>query len=266
MFALFALSNKEYSLKTKLSTAAIFVASMLSANTFAALPGTPTLGWGETKFAIIDIDQSTSAYNKLVTVKDAAKVTVNWNLWNGELGDTAKVYLDGEEVWKGISVAAGEATFDVKKGGRYQMRVALCNDEGCSYSQTKEIIVADTDGSHLAPLETKMLENNRPYVNKTDKVVGSYFVEWGVYGRQFPVDKMPSKNLTHLLYGFTPMCGGDGINDSLKSIEGSFQALQKACEGRANFELAIHDPWAAIQKPQEGVGVFQDSCHSLLKY
>ena len=45
----------------------------------------------------------------------------------------------------------------------------------------------------------------------------------GVYGRKFPVDKIPAQNLTHILYGFTPICGGDGINDSLKEIDGSFK-------------------------------------------
>jgi chitinase len=111
-------------------------------------------------------------------------------------------------------------------------------------------VVADTDGSHLAPLKAPLQENNKPYANKSGKVVGTYYVEWGVYGRKFTVDKIPAQNLTHILYGFTPICGGDGLNDSLKEIEGSFQALQRACAGRADFKVAMHDPWAAIQMPQ----------------
>ena len=249
-------------LKTNLSKTALWVSALsvtaLSSHAIAALPGTPTLGWGETSFAIIEIDQSASAYNKLVKVKDAADVSVNWNLWNGDIGNVAKVFLDGEEVWQGPAAASGEANFKVTKGGRYQMQVGLCNDDGCSMSASKEILVADTDGSHLLPLNTQLQENNRPYQNKTGKVVGTYFVEWGVYGRNFPVDKMPSQNLTHVLYGFTPICGGDGINDSLKTIEGSFQALQSACAGREDFQVAIHDPWAAIQKPQAGVSNYSD--------
>lgn len=79
-----------------------------------------------------------------------------------------------------------------------------------------------------------------------------------MYGRQFPLDKVPTKNLTHILYGFTPICGGDGINDSLKEIEGSFQSLQRACSGREDFKVAIHDPWAALQMPQLGVSEYSD--------
>ena len=77
------------------------------------------------------------------------------------------------------SGASGTANFKVNKGGRYQMQVQLCNSDGCTASDAKEILVADTDGSHLVPLNAPLKENNRPYVNKSGKVVGSYFVEWG---------------------------------------------------------------------------------------
>ncbi|EGM70813.1 glycosyl hydrolase family 18 protein [Shewanella sp. HN-41] len=248
--------------KTQISTSALLVASALastvSVGAFAAVPGKPTIGWGETKFAIIEVNQSATAYNQLVTVKDAADVSVSWNLWSGDVGNKAQVLLNGNLAWEGASGASGTANFKVNKGGRYQMQVQLCNSEGCTASDAKEIFVADTDGSHLVPLNAPLQENNRPYANKSGKVVGSYFVEWGVYGRKFPVDKIPAQNLTHILYGFTPICGGDGINDSLKEIEGSFQALQRACSGRADFKVAIHDPWAAVQMPQAGVSDYSD--------
>jgi chitinase len=138
------------------------------------------------------------------------------------------------------------------------MQVALCNADGCTASDATEIVVADTDGSHLAPLKEPLLEKNKPYKQDSGKVVGSYFVEWGVYGRNFTVDKLPAQNLTHLLYGFIPICGGDGINDSLKEIEGSFQALQRSCQGREDFKVSIHDPFAALQKGQKGVTAWDD--------
>tara|TARA_R110002033_G_scaffold153836_3_gene190280 strand:- start:278 stop:2872 length:2595 start_codon:yes stop_codon:yes gene_type:complete len=243
---------------TRISTLALIISSSLSAHVIAATPGKPTIGWGETKFAIIEVDQAATAYNQLVKVKDAADVSVNWNLWSGDVGTVAKVLLDGNAVWEGPSSASGSASFKVQQGGRYQMQVQLCNSDGCTASDAKEIMVADTDGSHLVPLNAPLKENNRPYANKSGKVVGSYFVEWGVYGRKFAVDKLPAQNLTHILYGFTPICGGDGINDSLKEIDGSFQALQRACNGRADFKVAIHDPWAAVQMPQAGVSDFSD--------
>ncbi|MGL5480816.1 MAG: glycosyl hydrolase family 18 protein, partial [Aeromonas veronii] len=237
-------------LSPKPTMLALAVGLCCASSAYAAAPGKPTIGWGPTKFSIVEVDQAATAYNNLVRVKDAADVEVNWNLWSGDLGQSAKVLLNGQEVWSGPSAAAGSAKFKVKKGGRYQMQVALCNADGCTLSDAKEIVVADTDGSHLAPLKAPLQENNKPYANKSGKVVGTYYVEWGVYGRKFTVDKIPAQNLTHILYGFTPICGGDGLNDSLKEIEGSFQALQRACAGRADFKVAMHDPWAAIQMPQ----------------
>lgn len=224
----------------------------------AAAPGKPTLGWGETKFSIVEVDQAATSYAKLVKVKEAADVSVSWNLWSGDVGQSAKVLLNGQEAWSGPSAAAGSATFKVAKGGRYQLQVALCNSDGCTLSDPREILVADTDGSHLLPLKAPLQENNKPYANKSGKVVGAYYVEWGVYGRKFTVDKIPAQNLTHILYGFTPICGGNGINDSLKSIEGSFEALQRACAGREDFKVAIHDPWAAIQMPQGSLSAFDE--------
>lgn len=97
--------------KTQISTSAMLVASVLASaasfQAFAALPGKPTLGWGETKFAIIEVNQAASAYNQLVTVKDAADVSVTWNLYNGDIGNKAQVLLDGNVAWEGPSSAAG---------------------------------------------------------------------------------------------------------------------------------------------------------------
>ncbi|HDN9005420.1 glycosyl hydrolase family 18 protein [Aeromonas veronii] len=246
-------------LSPKPASLAMMVGSLLASSAvYAAAPGKPTIGWGPTKFAIVEVDQAATSYNNLVKVKDAADVEVSWNLWSGDVGQTAGVLLDGKEVWSGPSAAAGTAKFKVNKGGRYQMQVALCNADGCTLSDAKEIVVADTDGSHLAPLKAALQENNKPYANKSGKVVGTYYVEWGVYGRKFTVDKIPAQNLTHILYGFTPICGGDGLNDSLKEIEGSFQALQRACAGRADFKVAIHDPWAAVQMPQSGLTAYDE--------
>lgn len=220
-------------------------------------PGRPSLGWGERTFAIVEVNQAATAYNQLVNRKDAADVSVTWNVWTGDAADSSKVLLDGKPVWTGAG-SATSATFPIKKGGRYQMQVELCNADGCSSSESTEIVVADTDGSHLPPLDYTIGEKNKPFKQTSGKVVAAYFVEWGVYPRKFPVDRVPIPNLTHLLYGFIPICGGDGINDSLKEIEGSFQALQRSCSGREDFKVSIHDPWAALQKPQKGLSSWNE--------
>jgi chitinase len=165
---------------------ALFVAAATS-SAFAAVPGTPSITSGNDKFALVEVDQAAQDYNNLVKVhKDGVDVKVEWNVWSGDAPTSAKVLLDGQTVWTGAGSAAGSATFKVKKGGRYQEQVQLCNDSGCSTSANKLIIVADTDGSHLLPMNTPLLENNKTFTQHTDKVVGAYFPEWGVYDVRQP--------------------------------------------------------------------------------
>lgn len=234
-------------------TALVIAGTLLTGTAVASLPGKPTLGWGEYVYSLIEIDPSAVAYNQLISAKrDSVNVDVSWDVWSGGAADTATILLNDEVVWQGPG-SAKSASFTVDKGGKYDMVLELCNASGCVLSDPKEVTVADTDGSHMGKLETIFTENNKPFENTTGKIVGTYFVEWGVYGREYPVDKMPSANLNRIIYGFIPICGGDGLNDSVKSIGNSFKALQDACAGRKDFQVAIHDPWAAIQKPQTAV-------------
>ncbi|MEW5249584.1 glycosyl hydrolase family 18 protein [Microbulbifer sp. 2201CG32-9] len=228
----------------------------LASSPLMAAPGTPQIDWMESSFAIIDVDAAATAYEQLVTVREYAEVPVAWTKWSGDDADRVRYLLNGQQVLEqpvsGTGTQQGSATLRVDEGGQYQLQVSLCNASGCSTSAVKEIKVADTDGSHLDPIVLTVGENNRPYTNSSGSVVGAYFVEWGVYGRSFPVDRIPAYNLTHILYGFIPICGGHGINDSLKQISGSFEALQRSCTGREDFKVAIHDPYAALQKSQAG--------------
>lgn len=132
------------------------------------------------------------------------------------------------------------------------MKIEACDETGCSISAPAQITIADTDGSHLAPLAMNVDPNNKSYNTDPNTVVGTYFVEWGIYGRDYTVDNLPADNLTHILYGFIPICGP---NESVKSVGGnSYNALMTACQGVNDYEVVIHDPWAAFQKsfPQAG--------------
>ncbi|AHD25519.1 chitinase [Choristoneura murinana nucleopolyhedrovirus] len=228
----------------------------LTAAVAYASPGTPVIDWADRNYALVKINSDATAYENLIQRYDHVSVQVSWNVWNGGIGDMAYVLFNDKQVWKGDAVAK-TATVDVFKSGQFSMRVKVCDEDGCSVSEPVTVKVADTDGGHLSPLEYVWRENNKPG-RRQDKTVAAYFVEWGVYGRNFPVDKVPLPNLSHLLYGFIPICGGDGLNDALKTIPGSFEALQRSCKGRSDFKVAIHDPWAAIQKPQKGVSAWNE--------
>lgn len=228
----------------------------------AAAPGAATIEWMENNFAIIEIDETASAYADLVSRKDHAEIPVSWTKWSGDAATSAQYLLNGQVVLEQTLSGGGEnqegsATILVDKGGQYSLDVQMCNADGCTSAvQPKAIKVEDTDGSHMDPLVLNVGENNQPYQNTSNSVVGTYFVEWGVYGRKYPVDKMPAHNLTHILYGFIPICGP---NDSLAAANpGGHNALVTSCSKQQDFTVTIHDIFAAVTKTQSGQ-VYADS-------
>lgn len=247
--------------KNKLGICSAAVALALSAPSYAAVPGQAIISWMESDFSIIDVDQAATSYKSLVTIKEFAEVPVTWDRWSGESAETWKVLLNGQIVHEeAIAATASQkasTVLQIRQGGQYSMTVQLCNGTGaaeeCSTSAPKDIVVADTDGSHLDPLPMNVDPANGNYTTPTGMVSGAYFVEWGVYGRKFAVDQIPAQNLTHILYGFIPICGP---NPSLGEIENgnSLAALNRACAGTPDYEVVIHDPWAAVQMPQPQSG------------
>jgi len=247
--------------KKKLGFCSAAITLALSAPTYAAIPGQAIISWMETDFAIIEVDQAATSYKSLVTVKEFAEVPVTWDRWSGEPAEKWRVLLNDvvvhEETISATASQKASTILEVRQGGQYEMTVQLCNGSGtseeCSISAAKSIVVADTDGSHLDPLPMNVDPANGNYTTPAGMVSGAYFVEWGVYGRKFAVDQIPAQNLTHILYGFVPICGP---NPSLGEIENgnSLAALNRACAGTPDYEVVIHDPWAAIQMPQPQSG------------
>lgn len=233
------------------------IAAAIVAGNASAAPSAPSIdvyGSNNLQFSKIELAmETTSGYLDMVKYHEQAEITLKFNQWSGERGETYNIYFDGKQVATGpITSSQTTASFQYGQGGRYQLEIEACDATGCSRSRPAEIVVADTDGAHLAPLTMNIDPNNGSFNTDSSTVVGTYFVEWGIYGRDYTVDNLPADNLTHILYGFIPICGP---NESVKSVGGnSFNALQTACRGVPDYEVVIHDPWAAFQKsfPQAG--------------
>ncbi|NAX21437.1 glycosyl hydrolase family 18 protein [Vibrio sp. V39_P1S14PM300] len=234
----------------RITLCAASIAMALSGAAMAA-PAAPSIdvyGSNNLQFSKIELAMETTAgYNQMVKYHDQADITIKFNQWSGTTGDTYKILFDGVEVATGpITGSQTTASFKYGQGGLYQMTVEACDASGCSASAPAELVVADTDGSHLKPLTMNVDPNNKTYNTDPNTVVGTYFVEWGIYGRNYTVDNIPADNLTHILYGFIPICGP---NESVKQVGGnSYNALMTACNGVPDYEVVIHDPWAAYQK------------------
>jgi chitinase len=242
-------------MKKKLLTICAISAAISSQYAIAA-PAAPSIDWTPQNYSFVEVDlEGQGSYKDIVQNKEQVDISIKWDSWSGSGGNSYKVYFDNTLVNQGSLAAgtkSGVISFPYDKSGRHQMTIALCEDTVCATSAQKEIVIADTDGGHLAPLAMNIDPNNGTYPTQIDNVVGAYFVEWGIYGRGYDVSQIPADNLTHLLYGFIPICGA---NESLKEIENgnSWNALQKACAGSADYEVVIHDPWAAVQKALPGI-------------
>lgn len=82
------------------------------------------------------------------------------------------------------------------------------------------------------------------------KVVASYFAEWSVYDRNFPVSAIPAEKLTHVLYAFIAVCGP---NESLRVANPSGHAiLLGECADQEDYSVSIYDRWAALDKAYPG--------------
>ncbi len=89
---------------------------------------------------------------KLGSMPGAVKIAdrvlpVEWNMWWGENGKRWTVYVDGVEVSSGeLSVASpkaqqGKVEVELEHEGQHEIKVALCNDHGCTESSPVEVLV-----------------------------------------------------------------------------------------------------------------------------
>ena len=161
----------------KLLTSAVAVAAAMSATSAIAAPATPSLNWEPQNYSFVEVDlEAIGSYKKLVKAKSEVQINIQWNAWSGSAGNSYKVYFDDQVVNEG-PVAAGSnggiISFPYTKSGRHELRVALCDETGCSKSAAKPIVIADTDGGHLAPLPLDFDPNNKTYPKQTDTVVGA---------------------------------------------------------------------------------------------
>jgi len=239
----------------KMKKTVLASALLLSIPALAA-PSKPSIDWKPQEYSFVEVNlDGAGSYKDLVNAKDNVEISIKWNAWSGDGGDSYKVYFDDMLVNEGELAAgtkSGTIAFPYDKSGRHTLTIALCEGDDCAVSDGKAIVIADTDGGHLAPLAMDVDPNNKNYAIPANTVVGSYFVEWGIYDRDFDVTNIPAQNLTHLLYGFIPICGP---NESLRDIENgnSWRALELACGGSQDYEVVIHDPWAAVQKTLPGI-------------
>lgn len=199
------------------------------------------------------------------SLDDGSNTNITWNVWWGENGSSWTLSDNGNPICQSSltrndpNPQNASCTVDLAAGS-HELVVELCNDSGCTTSGATTVTVAgsgdddDDDSGSWDPAELDMTgwphplkQNNQPYdTQASGKQVGAYFVEWGIYGRDFQPADIPAENITHLYYGFIPICGP---NQSLADANPSgYSALQSQCSGKQDYEVVVHDKFAALEK------------------
>lgn len=77
----------------------------------------------------------------LPAVVAPGRLAVKWSMWWGENGRRWALYVNGQQAEAGELRAAspnqqdGQVEVQFDKPGQYEIKVALCNDHGCSESE-----------------------------------------------------------------------------------------------------------------------------------
>lgn len=234
----------------------VLAAGLLSLSQFVMAappaPAKPTLAWQETN---------------LTLTNGSVNVPINWNMWWGTNGNQWQISQNGVVVHSaalsanGQNAQNGNKTLTLTTAGSYDYIVSLCNVVGtertCTQSDKRTIKVAGGSGGgsggfnpwtdlNFAGWPKALNQQNKPYQNTSNKMVGAYFVEWGIYGRNYHAYDIPAKNLTHIFYGFIPVCGP---NASLqRDNPQGYSALVSQCRGKADYTVVVHDKFAALEK------------------
>lgn len=130
---------------------------------------------------------------------------------------------------------------------------SLATKSSASAISANSSSIASSTGSSASAAATPNKEFNKTYQQTANKIIVSYFVEWGIYGRNYHVSDIPASNITHLLFGFLAICG-----DNHGAAASAQQAIAAQCAGKKNYEITLVDHFADLEKTYPGDTWYDD--------
>jgi len=128
----------------------------------------------------------------------------------------------------------------------YTPNDGVSNIDTLSYTATRTINNINYEDTATITLDIQavaLTSNEGGFNQDSGKVVGTYFVEWGVYGRDFHVKDIDAENLTHILFGFLSLCA-----PIPNAYWGAITAVEKECANKAPYEVTMVDSYANLER------------------
>ena len=96
------------------------------------------------------------------------------------------------------------------------------------------------------------LQVDQGYMDKSNVRIGTYYSEWSIYDRKYPLRKFPIFDVNHIFYSFVGISGQiskDGDTSGKK-------AFFNACGGKNKFSPIFIDNYASLQAKENSTDVF----------
>ncbi|KAF8070142.1 glycoside hydrolase family 18 protein [Lyophyllum atratum] len=141
--------------------------------------------------------------------------------------------------------------------------VAFASYKFGQWSVTLPAIEVHPPTNITAPPNNTLEDTPKPNITEPampdhGKVSIGYFVNWGIYGRKFPPSKIPTQDLTHILYSFANLKAdtgevflsddwadkdihypGDSWNDVGDNLYGNFKAIYKLKKEHRHLKVLL---------------------------
>ena len=214
-------------------------------------PATPSLTVANA--TVSEGNTGTVSMDFKITLSQAASANVTFTVNTAD--GTASAGSDYQAlVNKQVTIAAGQTST--------VLSVTVNGDTVVEGNETLTLLVSEATGATIATASasgTITNDDSAPAPNPGDgsttkKRVVSYFVEWGIYGRNYTVADLPVDKITTVNYAFAKItdAGEVGIFDSWAAVEkpfgpdtwdtpirGNYGALKRLKDAHPNLEVMI---------------------------
>ena len=208
--------------------------------------------------------QNAQTDSKTITITGAGAHSVEVKLCNQQginsscASDSETITLqggsDGATSSSSSSTSSSSSSSSSSTGGSTSSTSSSSSSTSSTSSSSSSSSSSTSGGGETDLSGVVYGEYNNTYKQTSDKIIVTYFVEWGIYGRDYHVNNIPASNLTHVLFGFIAICG-----DNPHASGGAQAAIASECADKQDFEVTLVDRFANLEKTYPGDTWYDDT-------